>query len=295
MQNLFKQKNIFLCQHDTHKHFSSKMSVYHIMEEKKCFPDGCVYFKWKCKSLAKKKKCHRNFTTVGKYCFSCQYFYEEKIHQFPKLVIDNKEEFFEKYEIFHEWVNSRQNKLLFCEGKIDSVLPNFIINKINGESKLSIKGFLIKFTEGFIDNQHFEDTFYLHIDAMKQNKIRLRQDDEIEFKAVLNEINGRIELFAPRQFNFYLRGSSKPMLKSDLLVSLNTATTFNIQYEKCKKCRFSIIPRIQNNKFGKNRLLICSKGIQEPEICIENLERPDYVTDSCENDKSNYTSCNKTL
>jgi hypothetical protein len=130
---------------------------------------------------------------------------------------------------------------------------------------------------------------------MRQNKLRLRQDDEIEFKAVLKETNGRIELFAPRYFNFYLRCTSKPMLKTDLLVSLNTATTFNIQHKKCKKCRFSIIPKIQNNRTGKNRILICSKGIQEPEICIENLDKTDSLSEYCDNNKSKDMSCNKTL
>ncbi len=67
---------------------------------------------------------------------------------------------------------------------------------------------------------------------MFQNKMRLREDDEVEFKAIVKEKDGRIELFAPRHFNFYLRGKSKPLLRSDLLVSLNTATTFYEQNEK---------------------------------------------------------------
>jgi hypothetical protein len=273
------------------------MSVYHILEEKSCYPDGCVYFKWKCKILAKKKKCHRNFTAVGRHCFSCKHFYEEKIHQFPQLIIEEneKDNFFEEYGEFCDWIASIENKQIFCEGIIRSILPDFTINKNNGKFGLGLKGFLIIFNKGFIDNQHFEDTFYLHIDSMLQNKLRLREDDEIEFKAILKEKNGRIELFSPRQFNFYLRGKSKPLLRSDLLVSLNTATTFNEQLEKCKKCRFSIIPRIQNSKSGNNRVLICSKGIQEPEICLENIERIDLSFDDCENDKSNSVACSWTL
>jgi len=297
MRNLFKQNNIFICKHDTHKHFSSKMSVYHILEEKKCFPDGCVYFKWKCKVLAKKKKCHRNFTAVGRNCFSCKYFYEEKIHQFPELIVERKkkEDFFEEYNEYCEWISSIENKQVFCEGTIQSVVPDFLINKNNGKYGLGLKGFLIIFQEGFIDNQHFEDTFYLHINSMFQNKMRLREDDEVEFKAIVQEKDGRIELFAPRHFNFYLRGKSKPLLRSDLLVSLNTATTFYEQNEKCKKCSFSVIPKIQNNRSGKNRVLICSNGIQEPENCIENINRSELYSDTCENDNSNTVSCSRTL
>jgi len=294
---MFKQNNIFVCKHDTHKHFSSKISVYHILEEKKCFPDGCVYFKWKCKVLAKKKKCHRNFSTVGKHCFSCKYFYEEKIHQFPELVVEgkNKQDFFNDYNEYCDWISSIENKQVFCEGTVQSVVPDFLINKKNGKPGLGLKGFLIIFQEGFIDNQHFEDTFYLHVDTMYQNKLRLRENDEIEFKAIVKEIDGKIELFSPRCFNFYLRGNSKPLLRSDLIVSLKTATTFNVQHEKCKKCGFSVIPKIQNNTSGKNRILICCKGIQEPENCIENINRSNLYSDSCDNDKSNNVSCSRTL
>jgi hypothetical protein len=294
MRNLYKQKNIFVCKHDTHQHFSSKMSVYHILEERNCYPNGCVYFKWKCKTLSKKKKCHRNFTSVGKHCFSCKHFYEEKIHQFPELKV-NKSIFFEQYSEFCDWIGSIKNKRVFCEGIVNSVLPDFVINKNNEKLKLGVKGFLISFKEGFIENQHIEDSFYMHVDSMQQNKVRLRENDEIECKAILKVVDGRLELFYPKNIDFYLRGKSKPLLKSDLLVSLNTATIFYIQYDKCKRCRFSIIPRIQNNQSGNKRILICSKGIKEPELCLENLERLDLDFDDCNNDKSDYKTCYRTL
>lgn len=297
MRNLYKQNDIFVCNHETHLHFSSRMSVYHILEEKKCFPDGCVYFKWKCKTLAKKKTCHRNFTAVGRHCFSCKYFYEEKIHQLPQLTIDENERdnFFDEYDEFCDWIASKKNKQVFCEGTVHSILPDFVITQNNGKQDLEISGFLMTFNEGFIDDQHFEDTFYLHIDSMLQNRLRIREEDEIEFKAILRETEGRIELQYPRHFNFFLRGSSKPLLRSDLLVSLNTASIFNLQNEKCKKCSFSIIPRIRNNKTGSNRKLICTKGIKAPEICLENIEQEDLYFDSCENDNSSTMSCSRIL
>ena len=297
MRNLYKQNNIFVCKHDTHKHFSSKISVYHILEEKKCYPNGCVYFKWKCKTLAKKKKCHRNFSTVGKHCFSCKHFYEEKIHQFPQLMINENEEnsFFEQYSEFCDWIGSLDNKRVFCECTINSVLPDFILHKNNEKLDIGIKGFLVSFKEGFIEDKHFEDSFYLHIDSMQQNKLKLKKDDEIEFKAILKIINGRLELFYPKQFYFYLRGKSKPLLKSDLLVSLNTGTTFDIQHDKCKSCSFSITPRIQNNQSGKKRVLICSKGIKDPELCLENIEKTEQNFDDCDNNKWNNVMCSRTL
>lgn len=297
MQNLYKQNNIFVCKHDAHKHFSSKMSIYHILKEKKCFPHGCVYFKWKCKVLAKQNKCHRSFSTVGKHCFSCKHFYEEKIHQYPELVVDEKEkiEFYEKYEEFCEWIDLFENKNVFCEGTISSLLPDFTIIRNQDKLNLGLKGFLVSFEEGFIENKHIEDTFYLHIDSMQQNKFRLREGDEIEFKAKLKIVDGRLELFYGKKFNFYLRSNSKPLLKSDILVSLSTATTFDMQPEKCKSCNFSITTRIQNNHTGKKRIMICSKGINNPEYCIENIDAENLTYNECENDKPDNIFCNRTL
>ena len=205
------------------------------------------------------------------------------------------DDFFEEYKEYCDWVSYIQNKLVLCEGTIQSVVPDFLISNNNGKFSLCLKGFLIIFHEGFIDNQHFEDPFYLHINSMFQNKIRLRENDEVEFKAIVKEKDGRIELFSPKHFNFYLRGKSKPMLRSDLLVSLNTATTFNVQHEKCKKCSYSVIPKIQNNKSGKNRVLICSKGIQKPEYCVEKINNSKLFPEICENDKSNTVSCSRIL
>ena len=297
MRNFYKQNDIFICKHDTHKHFSSKMSVYHILEEKKCYPDGCVYFRWKCKILAKKKKCHRNFSTVGKHCFSCTHFYEEKIHQFPQFKINEieKNNFFEQYSEFGEWIDSLENKRVFCEGTINSILPDFTVNKKNEKLNIGINGFLVTFNEGFIEDQHFEDSFYLHVDSMQQNKFNLRENDEIEFKAILKIIDGRLELFYAKHFNFYLRGKSKPLLRSDLLVSLNSAITFEIQHQKCKSCGFSVTPRIHNNNSGKNRVLICSKGINDPEFCLEHIERVEKNCDICDNDKVNTVNCHRAL
>lgn len=297
MRNLYKKNNIFICKHDIHKHFSSKISVYHILEKKKCYPDGCVYFKWKCKVLAKKKKCHRNFTKVGKNCFSCKYFYEEKIHQFPQIVIDQNEktEFEYRYAEFCDWINSLKDKRVFCEAIIDSIAPDFVLYNNNGKYNIGLRGFLLIFKEGFIDDQHFEDTFFLHLNSNTQNKFRFREEDELEFKANVKIVDGKLELFSAGSFNFYLRGKTKPLLKSDLLVSISTATTFAQPYPKCHSCKFSILPKIQNVHFGKKRVLVCTKGINEPDYCVERLEKKLQNSDKCENDMWEKLNCNHTL
>ncbi len=290
---MFKQQDVFICKHDVHRHFSSKMSVYHVLENKQCFPHGCVFFKWKCKILAKKKKCHRNFSTVGRQCFSCKYFYEEKIHQFPQMVIENVDEkqFFSEYENYVEWIKSLEDKRILCEGKIESVRPDFIIQKEGNKYKTGVRGFLLTFKEGFIQNKLFEDQFYLHISVFLQNKFRFRSGDEIEFYSDLKINNGKLEFFHPNKINLDLRGTEKPITRSDALVSANSASIFFSQPEKCRQCAHSIIPEIQGARFGQKRALICMKGINDHQFCISFIEEIiNKESEQCE-----VNDCNKPL
>ena len=79
MKNQYKRTDIFRCVHDVHQKFQNRISVYHILKEKQCYPQGCFYFRWRCKQLNKKNKCYRGFFHVGRKCFGCRDFYDEKI------------------------------------------------------------------------------------------------------------------------------------------------------------------------------------------------------------------------
>lgn len=180
-KNLYKQTDIFKCVHDAHLHFKAQMSPYHILIEKKCYPHGCVYFHWKCRLLAKQHKCFRNFTKVGKECFNCRYFYEEKIHQYPEFLAAQSKsaEFLQNFDEFNEWVQQLKNKRVLCEGTISEVKPDFILKKNDDHYTLFLGGYLVCFAEGYLDNQFFEDRFYLSISTITQKKLMLRQDDTL--------------------------------------------------------------------------------------------------------------------
>jgi len=297
MKNLYKNKEIFICKHDIHQHFSSQMSVYHVLEDKNCYPDGCIYFKWKCKILAKKKKCHRNFSFVGKECFSCQYFFEEKIHQYPQIQLNDSEKnsFLSDYDDFIDWIHEIKNQRILCEGKVYSIRPNFTIRFNNQKLIPDINGFLVTFEEGFIQNILFEDRFFLHISADLQNKLRIRREDEIEFQADLKVKKGKFEFFKPGKINFYLRGTDRAPTKSEALVSLNTATLFNDQPIKCKQCQYSILPEIQGKTSGVKRALICTKGIVDDNYCTINLDLDGDKPEECANKDWNKSYCSKTI
>ena len=99
MKNPYKSTEIFRCVHESHQGYKNKISVYHILKARSCYPEGCIYFRWRCKLLNKKKKCHRGYRHVGRNCFGCKEFYDEKIHNFPELQVsqDEYKDFLKKY------------------------------------------------------------------------------------------------------------------------------------------------------------------------------------------------------
>ena len=100
-----------------------------------------------------------------------------------------------------------------------------------------------------IQNKLFDDQFFLHISTSVQNRLRIRSDDEMEYYADLKIKKGKLEFYHPNKINFYLRGSEKPINKSNALVSMTSATIFQNQPKKCKQCVHSIIPEIEGIKY----------------------------------------------
>lgn len=295
MRNLYKQNDIFLCKHDTHQRFSSKMSVYHILEEKKCFPDGCIYFKWKCKILAKNKKCHRSFTMVGRHCFSCKYFYEEKIHQYPEMLLDgeNRINFFNEHEEFEEWVAEIKRKRISCEGEVSSIRPDFILYKNDAGFSLNLKGFLFEFEEGYIDNQHFADRFYLSVSSQTQNKLLIREGDILEFEAFLSIDRGRFKMIKSGKFQFYTRGVVKPLRASDILVQSKTFSVQRGQPQKCMRCRHGILTDVHSKKPGPTRAVVCLLGVYDYRGCvIAEYVQNEFQNEQCVNTSENSPGCN---
>jgi len=284
-KNLYKQCDVFKCIHDVHLHFNAEMSPYHILMEKNCFPHGCVYFQWKCKLLAKQTRCFRNFTKVGRKCFNCRYFYEEKIHQYPEFLRlqTTPDEFLENFEEFNEWVLQLKNKRTSCEGIVSEVRPDFILKKQYNNYLLVLRGYLISFQEGYIDNQFFQDKFYLRISTTTQNKLLFRKDDAVEFEARLMPDRGRFKFIKSGSFQFTRRGDVNSIFKYDVV----TQKTFTIHPEqpvKCLNCQHGILVDIETRDPGPKRTVICLQGIQEFKDCpIHILLKIQEQNDRCAN------------
>lgn len=297
-KNLFKSIDKFRCVHDVHRHFKSQMSAYHILIEKECYPNGCVYFQWKCRLLAKQKKCFRKFKKVGKECFNCKYFYEEKIHQYPEFI--NSDEKFAafrlKFEDYLEWINQIKIKRVLCEGRISAIRPDLSVRRHQNTNHISHRGFLITFLSGYIDNIPFDDPFYLSISSLTQNKIKLRKDDLLEFEANLFLDRGRLIFRKSGKFYFTERGSDPAPNKSDLLVTLNTATVQVGQPAKCINCSKGILADNHIGGPGSNRSIVCLLGFIDYHLCTFLDDKSDRESnDLCMNPEWQGKHCNYTI
>jgi hypothetical protein len=296
-KNLYKQYDIFKCVHEVHLHFKSHMSPYHIMIEKKCYPHGCIYFQWKCKILAKQHKCFRNFTHVGKECFNCRYFHEEKIHQYPEFLQQNTkpDEYIEAFEEFHEWVHLLKGKRVLCEGTVGEVKPDFILKKNQNNYTLLLRGYMICFEEGYLDNQFFQDKFYLSISAKTQSQLLIRPDDIIEFEANLFLDRGRFKFIKSSKFHLMQRGAADSRIKYDSVVQ-KTFTVHLQQPAQCLNCKHGILVDIETKDPGPHRTVICLQGVPDHKDCpICSLQTILDQNDHCANSAWNELRCRHLL
>ena len=284
--NLYKQRNIFRCVHDIHQHFMDEMSPYHILIQRKCYPSGCLYFQWKCRLLAKRKKCFRNFEKVGRECFNCRYFYEEKIHQYPEFVNNELDfsEYHESFEEFEMWIASLRNKRVNVEGTVNFVSPELVLHKINDIASVRFSGFLIRFQTGYIDNVPFEDPFYLRISALTQQQLAIRQGDEMDFKAQLEIDRGRFRFIKSGSFFFYNRGTSDHPQKKDILERIRCSIIHTKQNPGCLSCRNGVLADIKGDTYGPSRALVCLEGVSIPAHCSKKIAiDKDDLEETCGN------------
>jgi len=297
-KNLYKQTRTFRCVHDVHRHFNSEMSPFYILSEKHCYPDGCVYFHWKCRLLAKQKTCFRGFSHVGNKCFNCKFFYEEKRHQYPELITNNDEKgsFLDRFTEFEDWILELKSRRVACEGKIAGITPHLSLRRNGNQQNLSAHGFLIRFEEGYIDNLLFEDPFYLSISSLSQNKLLLREGDNLEFEAGLIIDRGRLKFIKAGRFQFYERGIEKPIRQNDVIVALKTFTIQENQPSNCMGCANGILVDVEKSKNGSSRVMVCLQGIADYRYCSIMIKIPDSKNgDSCVNSTWNGKKCHHVL
>lgn len=279
MKNPYKRLDIFCCKYDGHAKFDYKVSAYHVLRVKNCYPQGCLYFKWRCQLLNKGQNCVKGFQHVGKKCFGCKYYYDEKVNNQPRLLISEVEynTFLDELEEFEDWLETIKGKdIEFC-GTIQSVKPRFtkIINL--DKSFINLEGYLLHFNEVFLDRIHWEDHCYAIIYADQQQRYKFAPKDELEFKCRIGVDQGRLIFKKVRAIDFRFKSNEKTWTNSEVLVVKGTATFFENQTAKCLQCDKGVLIDVIDKSsphWERRRELYCLKSFPSPEVChyaVENL------------------------
>jgi hypothetical protein len=188
MRNEYKRSDIFLCSNQAHSGFDKKVSVYHVLKNKKCYPNGCVYFYWKCKKLNKGESCPKKYRHVGKRCFGCKEFYDVKITNQLKIAVDDDKwrTFRDDLQDFEDWLQSVKGRSLSVWGEIDAVKPHLL----QAPNRLILKGFILTFKECFIGRTYFEDYTFARIGLNMFQRFRFSPGDKMDLSLSISSKPG---------------------------------------------------------------------------------------------------------
>lgn len=277
IKNLLKQKGLFICRHPLHNKFDFEVSPYHILKQKKCFKTGCVEFIWRCKIYGKKTDCPRGYKHVGKDCFSCKYYYEEKICRRPEALVDPEtlEKFFDDLKDYEYWLSTVEGKRAPFSGTVTAVYPSLVMTIDNRKSSVRMNGFLITFARGYIGYDLFDDTVYLHIGKRFLTKWQPAPGDELEFKAEFTSDRGRLVLSRPTEVEI-VKNEGKPVINYSIaLVGKITGAIVKDDIRHCRQCPFGALldVRILRPKRDNYQRFYCLRGVEHSKDCPVRLEQ----------------------
>ncbi|MCB0290634.1 MAG: hypothetical protein KDH97_10300 [Calditrichaeota bacterium] len=272
MKNAYKRLDIYKCVHESHKGFGSRMSVHHIRNRKGCYPHGCFHFKWHCKLMKQGKSCYRGFKHMGKDCFGCRYFYEEKVHNYPELQISEKEhdDFLRELNLFEDWLDEHLHREWEIHGRVDGVKPLFRKRVYAKGEGFAFGGFLLIFRELYIGKILMEDHVYVQMSEKTYAALKFGRGDLITARATLSMDRGRLVFKRLRRVEMEERGEAPTWDVSKALVARETATRIPIQPDGCVQCPFGAlvdVEDLQEAETRKYRQLYCLKGREDFRTC----------------------------
>ncbi len=276
IQNRFKQPNLFICRHPTHKRFNFMVSPYHVLEQKRCLQEGCVHFIWKCKIYGKDFNCPRGFKHVGRNCGDCKHYYEEKVCYKPEPQISDTEmsAYLAQLEDYRYWLSTVIDKRVPFSGEISGVFPSLLKIVDYEKSETRLNGFLIRFEKAHIGYDLFADRLYLQVGQRFIRKYSPAERDYIECQAVLKTDRGRVVMINPTRIE-YTNGDNLPLIDySRALVGRTTGVIVKDNCALCKGCPYGalmdvVIIRPQPNQY---RRFYCLRGIEIARECPIRLE-----------------------
>jgi len=273
--NQHKRLDVFRCIHDAHRRFDSRVSVWHVLKARQCYPGGCVYFRWHCAKLERSLPCPRSFTHVGRLCHGCTHFLDEKMSNHLEQVLDEQEErrFRRDLEDYEFWLESHRGREVTLYGEVFSVKPK-VVRTVHpsGGVENRLDGFLVSFLEGYIDYTHFRDPLYLTLGLPRQRKFRLAAGDTFQCQARLTTDRGRLILRHPRGVDYDQRSGAAAISETEARVAVRTAHYHRMQPEKCLACPHGVLADVRDRQGRAEkhyRRMACLKGIEAPLECVE--------------------------
>lgn len=272
MRNPYKRTDVFVCNFESHARFENRVSVYHVMQSKKCFPQGCIYFKWSCALMEQGRNCVKGFKHPGRLCKGCTHFVDEKIHFQPKVKLSQLEyeRFQRELEDFEDWLLEVQDREVSLWMEVDSIKPRFRKDVMAGKGQIRLNGYLLIARHGFIGAEPFDDYIYAYLSPHQQEKLKIAPQDRFEARGVLKLDRGRILFPKIWAIDFDLRSEEKTWTNSNALVARQTATSFATQPNACLHCPYGALVDVgekKNGTFKLRRELYCLKGVADYQQC----------------------------
>jgi hypothetical protein len=276
IKNRYKQRGLFVCHHPVHSRFNFEVSPYHVLKQKQCYGCGCVQFLWKCKIYGKSFVCPRGFKHVGRNCFSCKHYYEEKICRSPETSLDSESmtAYMRELEDYRYWLSTVIDRKVKFSGKIESVFPSLTKTIDNHKSHIQLQGFLISFAKAHIGFDLFDSTIYLHVGHRFIEKWQPAPDDSIDCSAELKFDRGRIVMINPTHVEID-QGDQLPYLNySKALVGKSTGSIVVDNISACRGCPFGALLDIEviRPKPNQYRRFYCLRGVSHSQNCPIRLE-----------------------
>lgn len=264
--------DVFQCRHESHADFHGRVSAYHVLREKKCYPDGCLSFIWNCTRLSKGTACIRRHRTVGKSCKGCTYFIEDKIHMQPDCLLEPEayDRFLEDLENFETWLQSMKYKRVSLAGRIRTVKPHYRRLLYTRESHTRLHGYLLALKPAYIAMDCFQDTLYIRVSEGQMKALHFAPKMKLECTGEIRLDRGRLIVHRPGRFEIIKPGRGKPWTRERALVSIKTAKPLKSQPAQCLSCGWSVLVDTEDHREIENdfrRELFCLKGIEDYHSC----------------------------
>jgi len=276
--NQYKRQDVFRCMHETHVRFNGTVSVYHVLKETRCYPEGCFYFKWKCHKLNKGEQCPRRYKHVGRDCSQCRHFYDIKVIRKPEFMLSEHDfkQFHHELKAFETWLAGVAGRLVEFSGHINSVKPRYSLREGARRPRVVLEGFLLNLLEGSVNARPVRDFIYVPIGLGHQRRFRFAKGDCLQGRGLFSVVRGTFILSGIRGVELESRGSACFWNESRALVAQKTGAVMRHQAEKCYACDKGVLLEIKGEPEASaplRRRMFCLEGIEDPAWCSYPLQK----------------------